>query len=761
MLWTPRSLRRSADVTQPAPSTSGARITRRSYALTIFTVLLIVVLVAAIKTEFLPDAGNIVFDWYQRLEPRAWDEEIPVRVVDIDNESLARIGQWPWPHSTIAEIVTRLARLNPAALAFDIVFAEPDGLSPEQLVRLLPSTPGRALMEEEIKERQSNDAILAEALAQSPVALGAILTQDDRTADFPSKFGMAAMGDDPARFLPRFTGAVVPLPILSSASSGLGALNWLPDRDQTVRRVPLLLAFGDQIVSSLSAEALRIAQGASTLIVRSSNASGQGAFGAHTGVNALKIGDIEIPTDPQGELRVRFTHSEPRRFIPAWKVLAGEVERGDIEGRIIVLGTTAAGLRDERATPVDASVAGTEIHAQAIEQIIAGSWLTRPDWSPGAELLLAVLLALALGAALPRLSALWGAIAAIASIALVLWSSRYEFANQGLLLDPTVPAFSVSLAYVCCVVWLYRAEQRQRKFVRDAFGRYVSPVVVDRLAANPLKLVLGGESRVLTIMFCDIRGFTTLSERLDAQALTHFMNEYLTPMTEAVLAHGGTIDKYIGDAVMAFWNAPLEDPDHANHAASAALKMMKALAALNETWNSRAYARGEKHQAVKIGIGLATGECCVGNLGSLHRFNYSVLGDDVNLASRLEAVTKVYQTDILASEPTRNFSTNLPWLEVDHVRVKGKTKSTRIFTLVDTETGRLDADFAAVAERHERILAAYRCGNFAAAATLAGEASCVSSQRLAGLYGFYERRCRKLLQSPPPDWDPITNLTEK
>jgi adenylate cyclase len=286
-----------------------------SYALTVISTLVLVVAVGVIKVQFLPDLSNLVFDWYQRLDPRAWDPESPVRIVDIDDESLTRIGQWPWPRSTVAELVARLGRLGAAVVVVDIVFAEPDGMSSEHVITLLPPTPGRALLEQEIKERTSNDAVLAQAIAATPTVLGAILTQDGRAVDFRTSFGIATAGDDPIPFLPHFTGAVVPLPILIAASAGLGALNWLPDRDQIVRRVPLVLALGDKIVPSLSVEALRVVQGASTVVVRSSNASGQGAFGARSGVNTVKIGDLEIPTDPQGELRVHYTRSEPRRSI--------------------------------------------------------------------------------------------------------------------------------------------------------------------------------------------------------------------------------------------------------------------------------------------------------------------------------------------------------------------------------------------------------------------------------------------------------------
>src|SRR5262245_60820073 len=353
------------------PRKSGA-CARWSYPLTVVAAMLVVALVGLARLPFLPDRSNFVFDWYQRLDPRPWDPATPLRVVAIDDESLARIGQWPWPRTTIAALTTRLGQLGAAVVAFDIVFAEPDSASLENVVKLLPETPGRTQVQEEIKQRPSNDAGLAEVLKQTPSALGMILGHGDGRVDLPIKHGVATAGDDPRPFLPAFTSAVVPLPALSAAATGLGALNWLPDRDQIVRRVPVVLALGDRIVPSLAVEALRVAQGASTIVVRSSNARGQTAYGARTGVNSAKVGEIEIPTDAHGELRVRYGRSDTRRLIPAWKVLDGSVERSEVDGRVMVLGVSAVGLRDQRATPVDASVAGSEVHAQIIEQIAEG-----------------------------------------------------------------------------------------------------------------------------------------------------------------------------------------------------------------------------------------------------------------------------------------------------------------------------------------------------------------------------------------------------
>ena len=726
--------RPKAGLTTPRKS---AALARWSYLLTVAAAMLAVVMVGQARIPFLPDLSNLVFDWYQRIDPRDWSPESPVRIVAIDDESVARIGQWPWPRTTIAELTTRLRQQGAAVVAVDIMLSEPDRASPE------------------------NDAVLAQALAQTRSALGTTLTHGDRAVDFPTKHGIAMAGDDPRPFLPRFTSAVVPLPILSAAASGLGALNWLTDRDQIVRRVPVVLALGDRIVPSLAVEALRLEQGASTIVVRSSNASGQTAYGARTGVNSVKVGDLEIPTDARGELRVRYARSDTRRFIPAWKVLDGSVDRGEVDGRMIVLGVSAVGLHDRRATPIDASVAGSEVHAQIIEQVLADVWLVRPDWLPGAELALAALLALLFGLLLRHVTAIPGAAVAATALGGLAWSSWHAFTAHGLLVDPILPSLSVAVTYLACMIWLYRDEQHQRRFVREAFGRYVSPAVVARLASDPAQLNLGGEQRPLTIMFCDIRGFTSMSERLDPQQLTQFMNEYLTAMTDVVLAHNGTIDKFIGDAVMAFWNAPLDDPDHALHASLAALAMTRELDRLNEEWQRRAQARGEQSLKIRFGIGLATGDCTVGNFGSAQRFSYSALGDHVNLASRLEGATKFYCTDILVAEATRDLSRKLAWLEADQVRVKGREDATKVFILAGDEADERTEAYRELADIHRRLLIAYRGGKFDAAAALAKEAGAAAPPRLRDFYSCYEKRCAALTQSAPDGWTPVTALEEK
>jgi adenylate cyclase len=298
--------------------------------------------------------------------------------------------------------------------------------------------------------------------------------------------------------------------------------------------------------------------------------------------------------------------------------------------------------------------------------------------------------------------------------------------------------------------------------VRQAFGRYVSPAVVHQLAENPERLILGGEDRELTVLFCDLRSFTTLSESFNAQGLTRFLNEYLSPLTDAAIERYGTIDKYIGDAIMAFWNAPLDDPDHAKNAALAALAMRAELAKLNDRWQARATAEGKTFPVVRFGVGLNTGECCVGNLGSTLKFNYSCIGDNVNVASRLEGATKFFGIDIAANGATRDEAPELAWLEIDQVLVKGKTVPIVVYALVGDEVTAASQAFKALEATNAAMLTAFRERAFDKALALAEEAGAQAPAPIAGLYAFQRDRIGELLAAPPgDDWSPVLKLEEK
>ena len=697
---------------------------------------------------------NVVFDQYQRWRPRERGAARLVRVVNIDDESIRRLGQWPWPRAQLARLVGSLAEAKVAAVGFDVLFSETDRAPSDALL----AGPVNGV-DANVASRSENDAAFARALADRSVILTELVTQSELAGAVPAKSGFTTIGEDPTPELPHLSGVLGPLAVLAKSAAGIGFANWQPDADRVVRRVPLLIVVNGQLQPSFAIECLRVAQGASTYLIKSADAGGQ-TFGGGAGVAAIKVGDLVVATEPAGDIRAYFAASDPSLSMPAWKLFEPGVDLSDLAGKIVVVGVSASLLSDVVATPLNPSTPGVEAQAQLIEQMVDGDALLRPDWAPGAEVATAALLSLALVVATPLLSTLWSAVLGALAVASLAGGSWLAFTHEGWLLDPITPSLSSGAVFLAGVLALYSQKRHQLNETRSHFGRFVSPAVVARLAEHPEAIQLGGLQRTLTLMFCDIRSFTTISEGLTAVELTSFLNEYLTPMTEAVLQEMGTVDKYMGDAIMAFWNAPLDDADHAVHAVRAALEMRKTLVALNQGWASRAAESGDAFHAVKFGVGLNTGECCVGNLGSTRRFDYSAIGDEVNIASRLEGASKVLGVDIVASDLTRADAPDFAWLEVDRLVLKGKTRPTPVYALAGDATTAASEPFRELARRHDQILAAYRARDFAGAGRLAAEAAALAPAEIQGLYAnYYQERFAFLATSDlGPSWEPVFRL---
>jgi adenylate cyclase len=704
---------------------------------------------------------SLVFDAYQRVSPRAFDAALPVRVVDIDEESLKRVGQWPWPRTVLADLVTKLGQNGAAAIGFDMVFPEPDRMSPANTLRFWPNAEALAGLRQEIEKLPSNDQVFAEAIGTAPVVLGFIAAPQGTS--FPeTKAGFAHGGDDPKLFAPYYPGAAASLKELQDQAQGAGSLNWIPDHDQIIRRMPMVIRVGDTLYPSFAADMLRLAQGASTYMVKSSGASGEKAFGEKTGIVKIRVGDFEIPTEADGQMWIRFTPEAKQRYLPAWKVLNGEIGREELEGRILLIGTSAAGLLDLRATPLDASVPGVSLHAQAIEQILQGSFLQRPDFATAAELLYILVIGLLIAFLIYRLGALGSAVLGGAAVAAVIGISWYAFDAFGWLVDPIYPAVALTAIYLVGTLVVFLRTERERNRVRHAFSHYMAPALVERLANDPSRLKLGGETRDMTLLFSDVRGFTGISEGLDAEELTRFLNSLFTPLSNIILEEQGTIDKFMGDAVMAFWNAPLDDSLHPSHACSAALRMMREMETLNDRWREEAEAKGRPFKPVQLGIGLNTGICCVGNLGSETRFDYSVIGDNVNVASRLEGQSKTYDVGTVVGESTTARAPDFAFLELDLLKVKGKTEATRIFTLLGDTALKQSPNFITLAERHGEFLARYRAKDWDAAEVLSRECERLNTSRLDRLYALYRERIDYFRTNPPPpQWDGTAEALSK
>ena len=703
----------------------------------------------------------LVFDAFQRVDPFEFDPALPVRIVDIDEESLKRVGQWPWPRTELAKLVDILGQQGAAVIGFDMVFPEPDRLSPRNALQYWPQSAALAEIKPELEQLPSNDQVFAEAIATAPIVMGFIASP--HTSGLPeTKAGFSYGGDDPRLFAPYYPGAAESLKELQDPALGAGALNWIPEFDQIIRRMPMVVRIGDTLYPSYAADLLRLAQGASTYVIRSSGASGEQAFGEKTGIVKIRVGDFEIPTEANGQMWLRFTPQSRDRYLPAWKVLNGEIPAEEVAGRIILVGTSAAGLLDLRATPIEASVPGVELHAQAVEQILKGAFLLRPDFATPAELLYILLLGSLIAVLIYRAGALGSAILSLAGIGLVVGFSWYAFDAWGWLVDPVYPTIALAATYLAGTSYVFLRTERERNRVRNAFSHYMAPALVERLADEPDRLKLGGETRDMTLLFSDVRGFTTLSEGLDAEELTGFLNSLFTPMSNIILDEDGTIDKFMGDALMAFWNAPLNDAEHPSHGCSAALRMRDEMKTLNERWQDAAKAKGRNFKEVKIGIGINTGLCCVGNLGSETRFDYSVIGDNVNIAARLEGQSKTYDFTIIAGEETATRAAGFAFLELDRLKVKGKTAATRIFALLGNSAMKESRSFIDLSKAHAEFLARYRAADWDTAEALSRTCEAMDTGRLATLYTLYRQRIAAFRANPPPpEWDGTAEALSK
>ena len=742
-----------------------AWLTRWTSAPVTFGLLLVALMAAAQGYGLRPvdRLGLQLFDIYHRAMPRAY-EDAPVRVIDIDEESIRRLGQWPWPRSEIARLTDQLGKAGAAVIAFDIVFSEPDRTSPARIATQLQSSGADEVIVDRIKRLPDHDEQLAARLRENRVVLGYFLVNDRPGPAIEPKSGLALSGSPPERHVTRFTRAIESLPALDAAAAGKGFVSLSADGDGIVRQLPLVAWQGGQLVPAFSLEALRVAQGAGAIIVKTSDASGELA-GASADVVSIKVGDIEIPTTASGHAWLHYTRPAARRVIPAWQVLSGDMPphrlSQEVGGRIVLVGAGATGLRDLISTPLRSRELGVIAHAQAIEQAILGQGLLRPDWAPGLERALVLALGIGLALLLPGLGAVRGAVVGAAVIGIMAAGSWAAFARFHYLLDPTWPVATLLMVYLAQTAMIFYREERRRAYIHSAFDRYLSPEMVRRIAASPDRLELGGEERDMTVLFCDVRNFSRISEGLSPRAVIRFLIDLLTPMCDVLLARQATIDKFIGDAIVAFWNAPLDDLDQHRNAARAALEMVARLGALNREGADGKIADwpGE----VRIGIGLNAGLCCVGNMGSAQRLSYSLIGDTVNLASRIEGLTKFYGVDIAMGSALAGRLDDFAHIEIDLVRVVGRESPERVHVLLGDEQAAKDAAFQSFTGRHAAMLAAYRAGNWAAMeAALTHLEADAGRFGLTRLYEIYRERLAHLAAHPPgQDWDGVYVASEK
>jgi adenylate cyclase len=722
----------------------------------------VLLLLHTVQPGAIAEARDLFFDVFQRLAPRP-HQEVPVKVVDIDDESLARLGQWPWPRTDIARLASTLGKAGAVSIAFDMVFSEPDRTSPARIAAVLRKDPNAKSNYDNIASLPDHDVLLGQTFARVPTVAGFFLTHERQRERPVQRAGFAYSGTLEKEVVPAFEGAIVPLPTIAAGAVGSGFETINPDRDGIIRSVPLLARIGDNVYPSLSLEALRVAQGVSTIIVKTTTGSGE--LGGGQGIVQIEVGSFVVDTTRSGELWMYYRRSRPSESIPAWQILTGAIPdaklRALFSGQIVFVGTSAVGLKDIRATPISYDEPGASVHAQAVEQMILGRFLTRPDWADGLESFLLVLFGVGLSFALPGLGALRGGILALIALVGSAAGSWFAFRSGGLMLDPTYPAIEVALVYVACTLYAFYREERARAYIHRAFDRYLSPELVQRIASDPGQLELGGEERDMTVMFCDIRGFSRISERLTPPQVIAFLIDFLTPTSEVLLEHKATIDKFIGDAILAFWNAPLDDPDHVRNAALASLGLAQKIRELNAAHHGVPGTNwpGE----VRIGVGIDSGPCCVGNIGSAQRLNYSLIGDTVNLASRIEGMTKVYGVTIAMGQGTASRLEGFAEIEIDRVRVVGRDTPERLHALLGGAEVAAAEDFRDLRSRQEEFLRAYRAQQWDEADEIISAMSPLAMKfELEKLLQVYRNRVKAFRETPPPaGWDGVFEAASK
>ena len=690
------------------------------------------------------------FDLYQiALAPKPTPQQ--VIIVDIDEKSLDELGQWPWPRSLLAKIIDKVGKAGAVAVGLDILFPEHDRMSPANMAGIVEAYDKDTAAR--LRTMKSNDEVFADAMTRTRVVLGQSGYHRELKqwhAGELKQSPIAMLGPDPQAFLDTYPGMVRNVPELEAKAQGRGMVSLRPETDGVVRKMPLVMMAQGKMLPSLSLELLRVATGQSTILIRSGDA----------GVDSLVLAGVAMPTDRNAKAWLHFHPHNQQIFVSAADLLADRADADVFKGRIVLLGASATGLFDLKATPVEAAMPGVEAHAQLINAILSKTLLQRPAWANGMEVSLALLIGLGLIGLLPRFGAMITVFAGSLVAALVLGASWWAFTQKALIFDYAFPLMASLAVTGVLIVLGYLQEEIDRRRIRTAFGQYLSQDMVAQLTEDPDKLILGGETKDMSILFSDVRGFTTISEQYKSnpQGLTMLINSLLTPLSEAVVAHKGTIDKYMGDNIMAFWNAPLADNDHAFNACCAALDMTRRLGLLNE----ERVAAGDV--ALEIGVGINTGECVVGNMGSDFRFDYTVLGDAVNLSARLEGQTKSYGTKIIIGRQTAEaVRERLAVLQIDRVRVKGKNEPEDIFALLgDSEMAATD-NFQTLAKEHGVMLEAYYGQRWDQVRKVAKR--CVGKAEQLDFDEFYriyaDRAAEFSVQPPGKDWDGVNDILEK
>jgi adenylate cyclase len=720
----------------------------------LFSVVLVLAQLSAVYSEqsVLKRLDGLLYDTRLKLMlPYRSVKDLPVVIVDIDEKSLQQLGRWPWSRQIVAQMLEQLTAAGASVVAFDVIFSEPERNPVQQVLQLSNQqqlSPQTTLQLEQLAPLLDADQHFATSLANKDVVLGFLFQQEQLAVGQLPQSYVRMDSDASQSSVSSFAGYVANTPLLQQQSPGTGFINSSPDPDGFIRQAALLIRYQNKVYPSLALEAARLYALAQELTVDTA------PLEQINTIVGVTVGNTRINTDLYG--RVLIPYRGPARsfpYISAVDVLHGAVDTALLKDAIVFVGTSAIGHADLRSTPVGVQYPGVEVHANVFEGLIYPELIhSHPDWAEALVFLFLVVLGVLMSLLFPALGPVSLAVTGAGLLLLTLGGNLYCWQVLKLDLPMTSSLLLILGLTLLNLIYGFFGASQQKARIKSIFDQYVPPAHIDEMLNHPESVSLDGKRKEMSVLFSDIRGFTNLSEKLTASELKSLLNRYFSPITKTIFEHQGTIDKYVGDMVMAFWNAPLDVKDHAELAVKAGFSMLKVTDELSKSFVL------DGLPAIDIGVGINTGEMNVGDMGSEYRRAYTVLGDAVNLGSRLESLTKYYGVRFLVSQSTVQQCQNITFRSVDKVKVKGKAEAVAIYEPVDASL-MTNPDFVAALQRHEQALVLYSQHQWAEAEALWASLHQHYSDKL---YSLYLERLAHYRQHPPgADWDGVYTHAEK
>lgn len=662
-----------------------------------------------------------------------------VVIVDIDDSSIKEFGQWPWSRDKLSKIVDNLVAADVAIIGMDIVFAEEDRTSPVNIAKKLG-----------IKiSLDDYDRQFADSIANAPVILGygfdlAKKNVNHNEPSIPAIF-IEKNKEDDLNYIIKAFGTTLNFPVIQESAYSSGFFNIIPDASGIIRSVPLFISFDDVLYPSLALEMVRALNGTKRVFINYDV----------NGVSEILLDDIVIPTDRFGRLLINYRGSEGTfKYLSAKDIYHNNFNLEDIEGKIVLLGTSAAGLFDLRATPFESIFPGVEVHANIIDNILHGDFLHKASYLHGLNIFLIFFISLFVVIAITFTPFYLKPILSSVFVVLYVFLSYKILFSYGMAINVIFPTLAIILSSVFSIIFDYFYNIKNEKAIKTKFASKVSKSVMDDILKNIDNKGFSVASKDVTIFFSDIRGFTKISEKLQAKELIQFLNRYMEPMSEIIIKYHGTIDKFIGDAIMAYWNAPIDVEDHPDMAVQASLEQFEALKKLNKVFIE------EGLPIIDIGIGINTGEVVVGEMGSSIRSDYTVIGDAINLGSRVESLCKYYGSKLNITNFTKDkLKENYVFRFLDYVRVKGKDEPVEIWQVL--AKGFPSTRIKEELELHHKAVKLYKEKSFSEALELFKVLDSLDSEVNKNIYKIYIERCEQFIKTPPKTFDGVYEHTTK